>query len=687
MKKTLLIVVTLVIVPLFCLAQDEATTKEVELPAAGMLKSLISKDEQKKIVKLIIRGREMDFKDCQFIAKMPALKTLDISEISNLEQAYIPSVKILIDAARETDRNIENRLEDNIFIYRNGASNTSDLLSSLPNFVHELYQYRFHSRSHLSPYIETLYIKNIIRKKIPTGFPHKMYFGEINDNNMIWHAYLLQDGTMLYDKTNVAVDNVTLYNEVFKGPYSYTWDKKIFVSKNVRYISAFASDHQSKATEIEFEEGDDLLYIGEEAFIGLDTKSIVFNRPVYIEEQAFAQCNPVEVIFNKDVEYLGKCVFSAYPNHKDGVGRFVFKKVPKKMGNPIVEANDYKEVIVPEGTEQDFISMGILRSRINIAGNKGLSYNIQLQKPNSILSHLPTDKLKYIDSLTIVGFLYETDLAVLQECKNLRYLDLQNAIITYSPEKMEQNRNDREAALSFFQLMGLNADMQYNDFKMSSMDYLFTKAFVKLAEGSIKVTQAEKACFIPDAALANMYHLETVILPARASRIGQNAFSHCTSLKEVKLPPYLERIGHGAFAYCESLENIEFPSTLKSFGVQLRDGSFSHTKVKTLDFSKCNFEPSGYYYHFQSKEYPLLQEIHFPYCKEGIYFKVDNRMKIYTKSSVGDFSCFSENNEIHFITITPPKEGSIYNSTIYIPKGSTTAYFAKFGSSNKYIEE
>ena len=53
MKKTLFIVVTLVIVPLFCLAQDEATTKEVELPAAGMLKSLISKDEQKKIVKLI----------------------------------------------------------------------------------------------------------------------------------------------------------------------------------------------------------------------------------------------------------------------------------------------------------------------------------------------------------------------------------------------------------------------------------------------------------------------------------------------------------------------------------------------------------------------------------------------------------------------------------------------------------
>ena len=85
MKKTLLIVVTLVIVPLFCLAQDEATTKEVELPAAGMLKSLISKDEQKKIVKLIIRGREMDSKDCQFIAKMPALKTLDISEISNLK--------------------------------------------------------------------------------------------------------------------------------------------------------------------------------------------------------------------------------------------------------------------------------------------------------------------------------------------------------------------------------------------------------------------------------------------------------------------------------------------------------------------------------------------------------------------------------------------------------------------------
>ena len=44
--------------------------------------------------------------------------------------------------------------------------------------------------------------------------------------------------------------------------------------------------------------------------------------------------------------------------------------------------------------------------------------------------------------------------------------------------------------------------------------------------------------------------------------------------------------------------------------------------------------------------------------------------------------------EFHFESPTPPEmEYKPKNCTIYIPKGSTTAYFAKFGETNKYIEE
>ena len=41
--------------------------------------------------------------------------------------------------------------------------------------------------------------------------------------------------------------------------------------------------------------------------------------------------------------------------------------------------------------------------------------------------------------------------------------------------------------------------------------------------------------------------------------------------------------------------------------------------------------------------------------------------------------------------MTPPKADDytdkIQNSTVYVPKGSTTAYYSAFGSTNKYIEE
>ena len=45
---------------------------------------------------------------------------------------------------------------------------------------------------------------------------------------------------------------------------------------------------------------------------------------------------------------------------------------------------------------------------------------------------------------------------------------------------------------------------------------------------------------------------------------------------------------------------------------------------------------------------------------------------------------------VHFASPTPPRYNTykiIDNSTIYVPKGSMTAYYSAFGNSNKYIEE
>ena len=55
-------------------------------------------------------------------------------------------------------------------------------------------------------------------------------------------------------------------------------------------------------------------------------------------------------------------------------------------------------------------------------GRKTKSYTLNLEKPGTILSNLPLDDLDIIDSLTIVGFLYDTDMKIFAQ----RLLELRN---------------------------------------------------------------------------------------------------------------------------------------------------------------------------------------------------------------------------------------------------------------------
>lgn len=68
--------------------------------------------------------------------------------------------------------------------------------------------------------------------------------------------------------------------------------------------------------------------------------------------------------------------------------------------------------------------------------------------------------------------------------------------------------------------MGAAADAKYNDFEMSTLDHAYAKGFAKLMEQSYQVSEADEGCIIPAYAMQNMQKLETLILPARASRIG-----------------------------------------------------------------------------------------------------------------------------------------------------------------------
>ena len=60
--------------------------------------------------------------------------------------------------------------------------------------------------------------------------------------------------------------------------------------------------------------------------------------------------------------------------------------------------------------------------------------------------------------------------------------------------------------------------------------------------------------------------LQSITIPEKVTRIGEDAFSGCKNLKEVVFNEKLERIEDGAFSQCSSLISIILPSSLQSIG-------------------------------------------------------------------------------------------------------------------------
>ena len=68
----------------------------------------------------------------------------------------------------------------------------------------------------------------------------------------------------------------------------------------------------------------------------------------------------------------------------------------------------------------------------------------------------------------------------------------------------------------------------------------------------------------------NMYQgktsLNSIILPASITSIGNSAFKNCEGLSTINVPPLVTSIGNSAFSYCKRLIAINIPSLVTSIG-------------------------------------------------------------------------------------------------------------------------
>lgn len=720
---------------------DNNGRKIVNVEKPGSLKNAISKKERSLVKTLQLSG-SISEEDVNWLSQIPNLTVLDISNLPIEKQEMIiglrsswKGVNVTVSELIVSREGVEERLEREQWggdiAARDFKENQSDIA-----FMYNMATLRAHG-------ICSDYFKNLSKCKIlnysesssPLSFEIPDTLRAI-DNGKV-NSFIKKENALLIDdsessltlkdchiwKTYTAeVNSQTDFNNVI---YICSHNvrvlmKQLTIPSNLRYIgsetriekhidmdsgsvgvesidfedidiliraTATSSGRVESIESIEFEDSDiPLVCLG--CFPeGLGT--IEVNRPVsFYGKNTTTFRKATEIKFNKKVYRLG-CRFV------DEVDNLYFASVPDEIDvHGMGKVNVKKRVIIPAGTASRF-SQWFHPSDLAERGNGGLALNIKAEKPGMILSHIPMDKLGDIDSLTVVGFLYDSDIKILNKCSFLKYLDLSKAIITYSPETKAKQEANAKAFAGLFGMIGAAADMSYKDGNMSSLDYAYAKGMSELVKDVANVKTGYESCIIPDGAFSDLQDIVTVKMPYRATQIGTHVLRNCPKLENVELPLYLKSIGEESFMNCTNLKDLKFPKTLTEIGERCFSGCNS---IEIVDLSKCDFTPqtkSSYRNHIDWPQSfyhcAKLRELRLP---QGItrnkawgYDEIENNqprphtLKVYFPKSLeelGDLYKWGD-CELHFKTIDAPGHlGDAYYKgkvVIYCPKGGTTSYF------------
>ena len=171
----------------------------------------------------------------------------------------------------------------------------------------------------------------------------------------------------------------------------------------------------------------------------------------------------------------------------------------------------------------------------------------------------------------------------------------------------------------------------------------------KLTEFNGKFASDDKRCLILDGVLKSFAPagLTEYTIPDSVTKIGEIAFSDCSSLISVTIPDSVTEIGDSAFAYCSRLSSVTIPNSVTSIGVYAFAYCSRLTSV-TIPDSVTSIESYAFY------ECSRLQNV---YCKPAT-------------PPVADFGSYTSWNAFY---------RNASGRKIYVPRASEGAYEAASG--------
>ena len=310
---------------------------------------------------------------------------------------------------------------------------------------------------------------------------------------------------------------------------------------------------------------------------------------------------------------------------------------------------------------------------------KGQAQQITLhvERAGTLHGMINASRLPYITDLKLTGELNGTDISFIRTLvkKNLRFLDLSEARIVEGGAIYYSNYRTSNDIIGSY--MFYNPD--YSPISPCAISKInLPNSVTGIEEGAFKSCTRLTDINIPNSVTsiewATFYSctsLTDINIPDAVKSIEPETFSGCTRLTDINIPNSVTSIGYEAFYNCTRLTDINIPNSVTSIGYE---AFYNCTRLTDINIpnSVTSIERSTFY------SCTSLTDINIPNSVTSIgeqaFYNCDNLKSVYMNAS------------------TPPFIGSqaFHNIskdlTIYIPRGSYTAYWLSYWGNYNLVE-
>ena len=310
---------------------------------------------------------------------------------------------------------------------------------------------------------------------------------------------------------------------------------------------------------------------------------------------------------------------------------------------------------------------------------KGQAQQITLhvERAGTLHGMINASRLPYITDLKLTGELNGTDISFIRTLvkKNLRFLDLSEARIVEGGAIYYSNYRTSNDIIGSY--MFYNPD--YSPISPCAISKInLPNSVTGIEEGAFKSCTRLTDINIPNSVTSigpetfkSCTSLTDINIPNSVTSIGERAFSGCTSLTDINIPNSVTSIEWATFYSCTRLTDINIPNSVTSIGYE---AFYNCTRLTDINIpnSVTSIERSTFY------DCTSLTDINIPNSVTSIgeqaFYNCDNLKSVYMNAS------------------TPPFIGSqaFHNIskdlTIYIPRGSYTAYWLSYWGNYNLVE-